>query len=102
MPRRTTFNKEIRQMMYGFGDVSSPRQDSAELIEQYTIDYIKTLLTNTMNMACIKGKTKTEDVLWMLRHDRLKFNRVKDLLLINEELKNARKLMDYEEYEKEQ
>lgn len=101
MARRTTFNKEIRQMMYGYGDVSNPRQDTAELIEKYTVDYIQTLLTNTMNMASIKGKTKTEDLLWMLRNDRLKYNRVRDLLVINEELKNARKLVDYDEFEKE-
>lgn len=100
--RKTTFTKEIRYMMYGFGDVKNPRHDTAELVEAYMLDYLRTLLTNTMNMAKIKGKTKTEDLLWMLRHDRIKYTRVKDLLAINEELKNARKLVDYDEYEKEQ
>lgn len=87
--------------MYGFGDVKNPRYDTAELVEAYMLDYLKILLTKTMNMAKIKGKTKTEDLLWLLRNDRVKYTRVKDLLAINEELKNARKLVDYEEYEKE-
>lgn len=99
--KKLTFTKEIRHMMYGFGDVKTPRQDTAEILEQYTLDYLKILLTNTMNMARIKGKTKTEDLLWMLKKDRLKYTRVKDLLVTNEELKKARKLLDYEEYEKE-
>ncbi|KAM0674493.1 hypothetical protein GVAV_002108 [Gurleya vavrai] len=99
--RKVSFIKEIRHMMYGYGDVKNNRYDTAEILEAYTIDYLKTLLTNTMNMAQLKGKTKTEDLLIMLRNDRRKYTRVKDLLTTNEELKNARKLIDLEEFEKE-
>jgi transcription initiation factor TFIID subunit 13 len=99
--KKISFLKEIRLMMYGYGDVSTPRQDTAEVLQDYVIDYIKVLLTNTQNMAKIKGKTKTEDLLYCLKRDRRKYTRVKDLLMTNEELKNARKAFDYEEYEKD-
>lgn len=99
--KRITFLKDIRHMMYGYGDSKSSRYDTAEVLEAYTMDYLRTLLTNTLNMAQNKGKTKTEDLLVMLQRDRRKHTRVKDLLATNEDLKNARKLIDFEEYEKE-
>ncbi|KAM0687346.1 hypothetical protein COBT_001419, partial [Conglomerata obtusa] len=73
--KKVTFIKEIRHMMYGYGDVKNNRYDTAEILESYTLDYLKTLLTSTLNMAQLKGKTKTEDLLAMLRQDRRKYTR---------------------------
>ncbi|KAF7682886.1 Transcription initiation factor TFIID subunit 13 [Astathelohania contejeani] len=100
--KKLLFNKEIRLMMYGYGDVDSPRQDTAETLENYLVDYIRQLLIKTQNMAMIKGKVKTEDLLYCIKRDRKKYQRIKDLLLTNEELKNARRAFDYEEYEKDE
>lgn len=99
--RRTNFLKEIRLMMYGYGDVSAPRHDTAEALHGYVLDYLSILLTNTHNMAQVKGKTKTEDLLYCLRRDRRKYSRVRQLLITNEELKMARKAFEFKEYEKE-
>lgn len=99
--RKHTFLKDIRHMMYGYGDVKNPRTDTATVLEAYSLEFIKILLINTSNMARIKGKTKTDDLLYILKRDRRKYTRVKNLLLTNEELNNARKAFDYEELEKE-
>lgn len=88
-------------MMYGCGDVNNPQHDTAELVQEYMIGYIADLLTRTHNMAKIKGKTKTEDLLYFLKKDPKKYVRVKELLLTNEELKNARKAFEDEGFEKE-
>ncbi|KAK1349095.1 subunit 13 of transcription initiation factor IID [Hamiltosporidium tvaerminnensis] len=99
--KKTNFLKEIRLMMYGYGDVSNPRQDTAEVLQDYVLDYLRNILIKTQNMAKIKGKTKTDDLLYILKRDTRKYRRAKDLLKTNEELKNARKAFDCEEYEKE-
>lgn len=88
-------------MMYGFGDHEIPRKDTSELLHAYLLSYLRNLLIRTQNMAKLKGKTKTDDLLYVIKKDRRKYLRVKGLLLTNEELKNARKAFDYEEYEKE-
>ncbi|EPR78220.1 Transcription initiation factor TFIID subunit [Spraguea lophii 42_110] len=93
--------KEIRLMMYGYGDVSTPRTDTAEVLQDYLLTYLQNVLIKTQNMAKIKGKTKTDDLLYVIKRDRRKYLRVKELLATNEELKDARKAFDYEEYEKD-
>lgn len=99
--KKITFYKDVRSMMYGFGDVSSPRMDTVETVHNYLMDYLNVLLTKVHSMAKIKGKTKTEDLLYFLKRDRKKYTRVKNLLLMNEELKASRKIFECKEYEKE-
>lgn len=99
--KKISFIKELRQMMYGFGDVSTPRVDTAEVLHNYLMEYLSILLTKTHSMAKIKGKTKTEDLMYFLKRDRTKYSRAKTLLVTNEELKNARKAFQAKDYEKE-
>lgn len=99
--KKISLLKDLRQMMYGFGDSINPRIDTIELLHDYLNAYLRNLLIKTQNMAKLKGKTKTDDLLYILKKDRRKYLRVKNLLRTNEELKNARKAFDFEEYEKE-
>ena len=99
--RKNIFLKEVRMMMYAFGDVNVPRLDTAMVVHSYLCEYLNTLLVKTHKMANIKGKTKTEDLLFFLKRDRSKYTRVKNLLLTNEELINARKIFEAKDYEKE-
>lgn len=99
--KKISFMKELRLMMYGFGDTITPRGDTLQVLHNYLLGYLKNLLIKTQNMARIKGKTKTDDLLYILKKDRRKYARVKDLLSLNEELKNARKAFDFEDYERE-
>ncbi|KAK6090816.1 hypothetical protein P3W45_000061 [Vairimorpha bombi] len=99
--KKASFYKEVRMMLYGFGDVSCPRSDTTEVLHNYVIDYLTILLVDTHNMAKLKGKTKTEDLLYCIKRDRKKYLRVKHLLMTNEELKMARKAFEMKEYEKE-
>lgn len=99
--KKINFLKEIRLMMYGFGDVSAPREDTIEVLHNYLVDYLNVLMCKAHSMAKIKGKTKTEDLMYFLKRDRKKYSRVKNLLITNEELKVARKIFECKEYEKE-
>lgn len=99
--RKLSFLKEISQMMYGCGDVSNPCHDTAELVQEYMMSYVSEILVQTHNMAKIKGKTKTDDLLYFLKKDPKKYARVKELLVISEEVKSARKAIHFEGFEKE-
>ena len=44
------------------------------------------------------GRVQVEDVLYLVRQDNRKYARVKDLLMMNEELKKARKAFDEVKY----
>lgn len=99
--KKLMFLKDVRTMMYGFGDVNAPRMDTAETLHNYLTEYLSILLTNVHGMAKLKGKTKTEDLMHFLKRDRKKYTRVKSLLILNEELKQARKMFEKEKYENE-
>ncbi|KAF5396273.1 Transcription initiation factor TFIID subunit 13 [Paragonimus heterotremus] len=44
------------------------------------------------------GKISVEDVTYLVRRDPKKFSRVKELLLLSEELRRARKAFEEDEY----
>ena len=44
------------------------------------------------------GRVQVEDIVFLVRKDRRKYARVKDLLTMNEELKKARKAFDEVKY----
>ena len=86
-------------MLYAFGDVSLPRVDTTITVHNYLCSYLNNLLVKTHNMAKVKGKTKTEDILFFLKRDRKKYTRVKNLLITNEELVHTRKIFDDVNYD---
>ncbi|VDO39692.1 unnamed protein product [Haemonchus placei] len=95
------FRKELRSMLYGFGDdkvssawaVSVPYDKTLETLEGIVLDYIKELCERAMNVGK-PDKIALEDIHYLIRRDPKKFARVKDLLSMSEELKKARKQFD--------
>ena len=100
-PSKHSFIKDLRVMMYGFGDTESPRTDTAIVVQDYLLHYLTTILLKTKRIGRIKGKIKTEDLLFVIRKDKRKIKRVKELLKANEKLLRARKAFDFDEIEKE-
>ena len=95
--KRGLFNKDLRLMMYGFGDDPDPMPETVNLMEDIMIDYITDLVHKSQSVASRRGKLTTEDVMFLVRKDSRKFARVKELLAMNEELKRARKAFDLDE-----
>jgi transcription initiation factor TFIID subunit 13 len=44
--RKRLFTKELRCMMYGFGDDPSPYTESVDLLEDLVIEYVTTMVKN--------------------------------------------------------
>lgn len=96
--KKRIFTKELRCMLYGFGDEQVPYTETVELLDDLLIQYITEMTVKAMNVGK-KGRVHVEDIVYLIRKDPKKYARVKDLLTMNEELKKARKAFDAESLE---
>lgn len=89
--KRGMFGKELRIMMYGFGDDPDPLPETVDLVEDIVVEYIADMVHKSQAVALRRGKLSIEDILFCVRKDPRKFTRVRELLAMSEELKRARK-----------
>lgn len=82
-------------MMYGFGDDQNPYTESVDLLENLVLKYINDVTRQAMDVGRT-GKITVEDIMFLIRKDKRKCNRVEKLLEMNEELKKSRKAFDIE------
>lgn len=87
--KKTNFSKEIRNLMFGFGDVHDPMQESVEVLEELLEWFIIDLCERSRSRA-IGMKLKTSDFLQALEGDGKKLARAHELLNLDKILKNAR------------
>nr|XP_004447096.1 transcription initiation factor TFIID subunit 13-like [Dasypus novemcinctus] len=95
--RKRLFSKEQWCMMYGFGDDQNPYTESVNILEDLVIEFITEMTHKTTSIGR-QGGVQVEDIVFLIRKDPRKFARVKDLLTMNEELKQARKAFDEANY----
>uniref|UniRef100_A0A6B2EHY0 Transcription initiation factor TFIID subunit 13 n=1 Tax=Phlebotomus kandelakii TaxID=1109342 RepID=A0A6B2EHY0_9DIPT len=95
--RKRLFSKELRCMMYGFGDDQNPYTESVDMLEDLVIEFITETTHRAMEIGRT-GRVQVEDIVFLVRKDARKYARVKDLLTMNEELKRARKAFDEIKY----
>ena len=88
--KKRMFCKELRAMMYGFGDDSSPYIETVELIEDLVVDFIGDVTLKAVSVGK-RGTVRVEDINYVIRNDVKKSARVRDLLMMNEELRRAKK-----------
>ncbi|PAV76960.1 hypothetical protein WR25_18756 [Diploscapter pachys] len=91
--KKFLFRRELRAMLYGFGDEKMPFDKTLETLEAIVIDYIKELCISALKVGK-PDRIALEDIHYLIRRDPKKFARVKDLLSMSEELKKARKQFD--------
>ncbi|XP_041351772.1 transcription initiation factor TFIID subunit 13-like isoform X2 [Gigantopelta aegis] len=95
--KKKIFSKELRCMMYGFGDDQNPYTESVDLLEDLVIEYITEMTKKAMETGRA-GRIQVEDIIFLIRKDPKKYSRVKELLLMSEELRKARKAFDEIKY----
>eukprot|EP01104_Vermistella_antarctica_P007620 TRINITY_DN186_c0_g1_i2.p1 TRINITY_DN186_c0_g1~~TRINITY_DN186_c0_g1_i2.p1 ORF type:complete len:182 (+),score=69.35 TRINITY_DN186_c0_g1_i2:163-708(+) len=91
--RKMLFGRELRFMMFGFGDTIDPLPESVELMDEMVQEYMSVMTRKAMKLAATRGtaaKMTVDDIRFLIRKDRKKFARVVELLRMNEELKQAR------------
>ena len=93
------FQKDLPQMLYGFGDVRTPLPQTVQLMEDLVVDYVTQVLRKASGAAEARqratrgsstSRVKEADLLFVLRKDRKRLHRVLELLEVFEEQKQAR------------
>jgi len=95
--RKRLFSRELRCMMYGFGDDPNPYTESVDLLEDLVIEFIIEMTCKALETGK-QGKVNIEDMIFLIRKDPRKYVRVKELLSMDRELKKARKAFDEVQY----
>ncbi|CAG8505787.1 546_t:CDS:2 [Paraglomus occultum] len=98
--KKGLFAKDLRLLMYGFGDVVNPAPDTVNVLEEMVIDYITDMCLKAAQSADNKVKVKVDDFKFILRHDTKKLARVEELLYMSEDIKRARQSFDVNEVER--
>jgi len=91
------FSKELRCLLYGFGDDENPYTETVDMLEDLLIEFITETTHKCMEIGRT-GRIQVEDIIFLVRKDPKKYSRVKELLTMNEELKKARKAFDEQKY----
>lgn len=94
--------------MYGYGDDREPRNETVELVEDILIDYLSNILHKALDASAQRGRIKpgqkapanalnVDDILHIVRRDPKKYARVQELLLLQEEIKKAKQIVEMEQ-----
>lgn len=62
--RKRLFSKELRCMMYGFGDDQNPYTESVDLLEDLVIEYITEMTHRAMEIGRT-GRVQVEDIIFL-------------------------------------
>ncbi|CAH8283644.1 unnamed protein product [Eruca vesicaria subsp. sativa] len=95
--RKPLFQKELQHMMYGFGDEQNPLPEIVALVEDIVVEYVTDLTHKAQEIGSKRGRLLVDDFLYLIRKDLPKLNRCRELLAMQEELKQARKAFDVDE-----
>ena len=97
-------------MMYGFGDDRQPLAQSVLLMEELVVDYVYSVL-NQAQLACEQrqrtlrsgggSQIRERDLLFALRKDRAKKERVHEILEVWKEVRKATDKKDHKAYDKD-
>lgn len=100
--KKFNIDKEVRAMLWGFGDdVPDPNDclpETIQAIEDCVLEYINTTVHIAAKTREEQGagnrRIVAEDILKVVEHDSKKHNRVRELLQTSKELKQARKAFE--------
>eukprot|EP00730_Choanoeca_flexa_P014073 TRINITY_DN6016_c0_g1_i2.p1 TRINITY_DN6016_c0_g1~~TRINITY_DN6016_c0_g1_i2.p1 ORF type:complete len:101 (+),score=12.90 TRINITY_DN6016_c0_g1_i2:82-384(+) len=81
---------ELVPMMYGFGDEKLPVRETVNAIEDAVVNYMVNMTKLAQLTAPRKAGIKFGNILLHCRKDKKKYQRVKDLLLTQQEIKEAK------------
>lgn len=79
-------------MMFVFGEVCDPNESTTQIIEEITRAQIVELLAQAVNITQMRGSRSVapEDLMFLMRHDKSKVNRMRSFLSWKDVRKNVK------------
>ena len=89
----------MRALLYAFGDDQDPLPETIRVLDEIVTDFIIETCHQAARSASYsrRQKIKVDDFKFAIRNDEALLGRVQDLLGMDKELKEAKKLFDVEE-----
>ncbi|CAG8501666.1 11538_t:CDS:2 [Diversispora eburnea] len=86
------YSSEIQQMMFVFGEVPEPLQETIMLVEDIVRSQVVEIIIQAAAQAAKRGSRymSAEDLIFLIRHDRAKVNRLRTYLSWKDVRKNAK------------
>lgn len=85
--------KDLANMMYGFGDDRTPYKESVDLVEAMVINYVVDTWQKTLASAHSRStKVSEKDVIFLLRKDKKKYERARELLYLEDQFNIAKRV----------
>ncbi|KAK0190479.1 TFIID domain-containing protein [Armillaria mellea] len=90
--REYKYTQEISQMMFVFGEVQEPNMDTVNLVEDIVRGQLIELIVQARALAVRRGARylTAEDLIFLIRHDRGKVNRLRTYLSWKDVRKHAK------------
>ena len=88
--RKRLFHRELKYMMHGFGDDANPYSETVDLVEELVVQFITEMTVKAMEVGK-SGRVHVNDIIFIIRKDPKKYSRVKDLLMMKEQIDKAKK-----------
>lgn len=86
-----SFKNELKPLMYGFGDVINPADDTLEMMEDILMMELERILSRILQHNP-NSKIKPSDLMFAIRDDARKCARAHELIRLEKEIKVARKI----------
>ncbi|KAI9817654.1 MAG: Transcription initiation factor TFIID subunit 13 [Phylliscum demangeonii] len=94
--RQPNFTKELKLLMYAYGDDREPLEETVKILDELVTDFIIEMCHEAAVSATLarRQKIKVDDFRFALRTDAVKLGRVQELLHMDKVLKDWRKLFN--------
>ncbi|KAI8612617.1 transcription initiation factor IID, 18kDa subunit, partial [Chytriomyces sp. MP71] len=79
----------VKNIMYGYGDVPNPADDTAEVMEDMLLLFMEDVCTKALRCSA-SSRLKLTDLTYVLRKDPKKLGRVLELIALDKELTKTR------------
>ncbi|KND01216.1 transcriptional regulator SPT3 [Spizellomyces punctatus DAOM BR117] len=91
--RQPLYQTEIQQMMYVFGEVTEPLEETTLLIEEIVRSQMIEIIVRAVQQAAKRNSRFliAEDLIFLIRHDRQKVNTLRTFLTYKDAQKSAKK-----------
>ena len=76
--------------MHGFGEDPNPYSETVELVEELVVQFVTEMTLKAMEVGK-GGRVHVNDIIFIIRKDRKKYSRVRDLLMMKEQIDKAKK-----------
>lgn len=88
--RKPLFHRELKYMMHGFGDDPNPYSETLDLVEELVMQFITEMTLKAMEVGK-SGRVHVNDIIFIIRKDKKKYSRVRELLMMKEQIDKAKK-----------